>query len=107
MAPVSLASKLLLLLIVKHTPAMNWNSNTKMIIGILAAAGIGFALGTLLAPQKGQDLRKNISDSLDDLGEKVSEMLAEGKKMAGLHGGNNSRSVTTGASMDPSKQAVS
>jgi gas vesicle protein len=56
------------------------NSNAKTILGILAAGAVGVAVGMLLAPEKGSDLRKSIKDSVDDLGEKLGDFIEEGKE---------------------------
>lgn len=58
------------------------NSNTKFILGIIAAGAVGVAIGMLLAPEKGSDLRKSIKDTVDDLGEKLSDLISEGKEKA-------------------------
>ena len=40
-------------------------SNTKIILGMLAAAAAGAAIGILLAPEKGSELRRKIKDGID------------------------------------------
>jgi gas vesicle protein len=59
---------------------MEMNDNTKLMLGILAGAAAGFAVGMMLAPQKGSDFRQGISDSLDNLGNRVSDLLNEGRE---------------------------
>ena len=54
-------------------------SNTKIILGMLAAAAAGAAIGILLAPEKGSELRRKIKDGIDEVMEDVSELLALGK----------------------------
>lgn len=55
------------------------------IIGVLAAATAGIVIGMLIAPQKGEDLRKNVRASVDDWANKLSDMMSEGKEqLAGL-----------------------
>lgn len=54
-------------------------SNTKIILGILAAAAAGAAIGILMAPEKGSELRRKIKDGIDEVMEDVSELLALGK----------------------------
>jgi gas vesicle protein len=54
-------------------------SNTKIILGMLAAAAAGAAIGVLLAPEKGSELRRKIKDGIDEVMEDVSELLALGK----------------------------
>jgi gas vesicle protein len=56
------------------------NNNTKMLLGIIAAGAVGVAIGMLLAPEKGSDLRKAIKDNLGDWGEKLNDLVAEGKE---------------------------
>lgn len=56
------------------------NSNAKMILGVLAAGAVGVAVGMLLAPEKGSELRKSIKGSIDDLGEKIGDLVTEGKE---------------------------
>ena len=56
------------------------NSNAKTILGILAAGAVGVAIGMLLAPEKGTDLRKTIKGSIDGLGEKLTDLISEGKE---------------------------
>jgi gas vesicle protein len=55
-------------------------SNTKIILGLLAAAAAGAAAGVLLAPEKGSDLRRKIKTSIDEVMEDVAELLAIGKE---------------------------
>ena len=49
-------------------------------IGILAAATAGVVIGMLIAPEKGDDLRKNIRNSAGDWSKKLSDLMAEGKE---------------------------
>ena len=46
---------------------------------MLAAAAAGAAIGVLLAPEKGSELRRKIKDGIDEVVEDVSELLALGK----------------------------
>jgi gas vesicle protein len=55
-------------------------SNTKIILGLFAAAAAGAAVGVLLAPEKGSELRKKIKESVDGLVDDVCELLAVGKE---------------------------
>jgi len=55
------------------------HSNTKFILGMIAAGAVGVAIGMLLAPEKGSDLRKSIRGTIDDLGEKLADFISEGK----------------------------
>jgi gas vesicle protein len=56
------------------------NSTSKILLGFIAGAAIGGALGILLAPDKGSETRRRISekgseigDSIADFGESVKE----------------------------------
>lgn len=46
---------------------------------MLAAAAAGAAIGIILAPEKGSELRRKIKDGIDEVMEDVSELLALGK----------------------------
>ena len=59
---------------------MEMNNNTKLVLGILAGAAAGVALGMMLAPKKGSDFRQSITDSLENLGTKVTDLLSEGRE---------------------------
>lgn len=56
--------------------------NRGTLLGIFVAAAAGVAIGMLLAPEKGSDLRKLIKDSLGDAGDKLSDFIAMGKDKA-------------------------
>lgn len=51
----------------------------KLILGLLGAAAAGVAIGMLIAPDKGSELRKKISDTACDLASKATDMIASGK----------------------------
>ena len=55
-------------------------SNTKIVLGILAAAAAGAAIGILMAPEKGSELRRKIKTGIDEVMEDVAELLAIGKE---------------------------
>ncbi|WP_207512083.1 YtxH domain-containing protein [Longitalea luteola] len=55
-------------------------SNTKIILGMLAAAAAGAAIGVLMAPEKGSELRRKIKTGFDEVMEDVAELLAIGKE---------------------------
>lgn len=57
-------------------------SATKMIVGILGAAAAGVVIGMLIAPEKGEDLRKNIRKTADDWIDEISKWAAKGKEFA-------------------------
>jgi len=95
------------------------NSNAKTILGILAAGAVGVAIGMLLAPEKGTDLRKTIKGSFDDLGGKLTDLISEGKELLAdgtskvtdaidevkYHANGVKKEVKTG--VDHAKQALS
>jgi gas vesicle protein len=54
-------------------------SNTKIILGMLAAAAAGAAFGVLVAPEKGTELRKKIKNRFDEVLDDLAELLAVGK----------------------------
>ena len=61
------------------------NNSAKTILGIIAAGAVGVAVGMLLAPKKGSDLRESIKGSIDDLGDQLGDFIAEGKgKLMGV-----------------------
>ena len=55
-------------------------STSKIILGVVGAAAVGVAIGMLLAPEKGADIRKKISDTASDLACKVGDMITSGKE---------------------------
>lgn len=57
-------------------------TTTKVILGLVGAAAVGAAVGMLLAPEKGSDLRKNIKDQAGKWGDKLNDMWQNGKKTA-------------------------
>jgi len=95
------------------------NSNAKTILGIIAAGAVGVAIGMLLAPEKGKDLRNSIKGSIDDLGEKLTDLINDGKEFltdgkdkvadavdeVKYHANNVKKEVKTG--VDHAKQAMS
>ncbi len=58
------------------------NTTAKMIIGITVAAAAGAAIGMLMAPEKGTDLRKKIKAGASDLLKEFSTLLSTGKGLA-------------------------
>jgi gas vesicle protein len=51
-----------------------------ILIGIIAAATAGVLVGMLIAPEKGEDIRKNIKNTVGDWTKKVSDLIANGKE---------------------------
>ncbi len=54
-------------------------STSKIIFGVLGAVAAGIAIGMLMAPEKGADMRKKISDTANGLASDVSDLIASGK----------------------------
>ena len=52
------------------------NDNTKVIAALLAGLAAGAALGILFAPDKGNETRDMLSESLKNLGESIKETAA-------------------------------
>ena len=55
-------------------------SNTKIILGLLAAAAAGAAVGVLMAPEKGSELRRKIKESVGGVMDDLAELLALGQE---------------------------
>ena len=55
------------------------NSTGKVLLAIIGAAAAGAIIGMLVAPEKGSDLRKKISETAGDWSSQLSELLASGK----------------------------
>lgn len=47
---------------------------------ILGAATAGVIIGMLIAPEKGEDLRKNIRKTAGDLADKLKDAIAKGDR---------------------------
>lgn len=56
------------------------NSTGKVILAIVGAAAAGAIIGMLVAPEKGSDLRKKISDTTSDWSNQLAQLLAQGKE---------------------------
>ena len=52
------------------------NDNSKVIIALLAGLAAGAALGILFAPEKGEETRDRLSESLKNLGDTIKETAA-------------------------------
>jgi gas vesicle protein len=57
-------------------------TTTKVILGLVGAAAVGAAVGLLMAPEKGSDLRKNLKDGAGKLSDRLTDMWQNGKKAA-------------------------
>jgi len=56
------------------------NTKTKIVLGIIGAAAAGCAIGMLLAPEKGSDLRKKIQKSASDWASSLADLIASGQE---------------------------
>jgi gas vesicle protein len=56
------------------------NSTSKLLLAVLGAAAAGAIIGMLVAPEKGSDLRKKISDTAGDWSQQLGQLLASGKE---------------------------
>lgn len=56
------------------------NSTSKTILAVMGAAAVGAVIGMLVAPEKGSELRKKITDATGDLTTQLSDLLAQGKE---------------------------
>lgn len=66
------------------------NSTSKTILAVMGAAAVGAVIGMLVAPEKGSDLRRRITDATGDLTTQLSDLLAQGKEQL-----NNLKNKTT------------
>lgn len=55
-------------------------TNSRIILGIVGAAAAGAIIGLLVAPDKGSELRKKISDAASDFASELTNLLAKGKQ---------------------------
>ena len=55
-------------------------TNSRIILGIVGAAAAGAIIGLLVAPDKGSELRKKISNAASDFASELTNLLAKGKE---------------------------
>ena len=58
-------------------------TTAKVILGIVGAAAVGVAVGLLLAPEKGADLRAKISQKAGDWTGQLSDLFSNAKEEVG------------------------
>lgn len=56
------------------------NSTSRTILAVMGAAAVGAIIGMLVAPEKGSDLRRKITDATGDWTSQLSDLLAQGKE---------------------------
>ena len=54
-------------------------TSTKIILGVASAAAAGAVIGLLLAPEKGTDLRKRLSEKAYDWADQLGDLIDSGK----------------------------
>lgn len=54
-------------------------TKAKLALGILGAVAAGVAIGLLIAPEKGQDMRKRISKTAGSWADNLSHLFVKGK----------------------------
>ena len=55
-------------------------TGTKVFLGILGAAAAGVAIGMLIAPEKGSEMRQRIKKSAGDWIDNLSNLFVKGKE---------------------------
>ena len=60
----------------------------KVILGLIGAAAVGIAVGMLLAPEKGGEVRQKIADKASDIASRIGEFITTGKDKLGEAGEN-------------------
>ena len=58
-------------------------NSSKVILGLLGAAAAGIAVGMLMAPEKGSELRKKLSEKAGDLSAQAGDLISYGKDKFG------------------------
>jgi gas vesicle protein len=56
------------------------DSTSKTILAVMGAAAVGAVIGMLVAPEKGSDLRRKITDTTGDWTTQLNDLLAQGKE---------------------------
>ena len=59
------------------------NNASKVVLGMVAAAAAGAAIGMLLAPEKGTDLQKRIKEEANNWIANLNSLLKTGKVIKG------------------------
>ena len=56
------------------------NTKTKLALGVLGAVAAGVAIGLLIAPEKGKEMRKRIKKTAGDWADNLSHLFVQGKE---------------------------
>jgi gas vesicle protein len=56
------------------------NTKTKLALGVLGAVAAGVAIGLLIAPEKGKEMRKRIKKTAGDWADNLSQLFVQGKE---------------------------
>jgi len=56
------------------------SKNSKLLIALLGAVTAGVALGLLIAPEKGKDMRKKIKKTANKWTDELSHLVEKGKE---------------------------
>lgn len=54
-------------------------TTSQIVLGIVCAAAAGVVIGMLVAPEKGETLRKDIKNSAGDLAKRLGDLFAQGR----------------------------
>ncbi len=57
------------------------NTTTKVVLGMAIAAAAGAAVGILVAPAKGDDIRKKIKEGANEFLDEFGELIKTGKEI--------------------------
>ncbi len=55
------------------------NKSSKIALGLLGAAAAGLVVGLLIAPEKGEDLRKKIKAKTNDIVDQLGDLISKGE----------------------------
>jgi gas vesicle protein len=59
---------------------MTMDKTGKVIGALIFGAAVGAAVGVLLAPEKGSEMRKKLLNGLKDIADELGEKIAKGKE---------------------------
>jgi gas vesicle protein len=55
------------------------SKNSKLLLGIFGAVAAGVAIGLLVAPEKGKDMRKKLKKNADKWVDEITQLIEKGK----------------------------